>query len=343
VMEDVARLVGYDRLEVKPLLSSESVVLIDDLQAQTKAADLLLDRFVSRSYTEILNWSFVDSKSLELLGVDPSSAPEIANPIHSEKSRMRPMLLPHLIQSVKYNAERWEDNIRLVEFGPVFSAPKDGLSDYRGSPLCEEWRVACAFFWRTSDTKKLWHPKIDPFFIFKGQMADIFEGFQLLREPVSWIEAYEASNIFHPRRKVSFDFGIAGEAHPGVLKEFDLNGRLFIGEWSLRVGLADLRYARAEQLPPIDLDLSLLVDQKLSVGRLSESLEKCKPKELENFRVYDVFESEALLKESKRAVTFALRYRSSETSLSMEEVMKLQERLLTKIQAELSEYRIALR
>ena len=343
VMEDVARLVGYDHLEPKALESSESVALIDDLQAQTKAADLLLDRFVSRSYTEILNWSFVDTKSLELLGVDPNLAPEISNPIHSEKSRMRPMLLPHLIESVKYNAERWEENIRLVEFGPVFSMTKDNVSDYRASPLCEEWRVACAFFWRSNDAKKLWHPKLDPFFIFKGQMTDIFEGFQRLGEPVAWLNAYESSNIFHPRRKIGFDFGVAGEVHPGVLKEFDLNGRLFIGEWSLRMGLADLKYVRAEPLPPIDLDLSLLVGQKLSVGQLSDCLDKFRPKELESFRVYDVFESEALRNESSRAVTFALRYRSSDSSLSMDEVMKLQNRLLTKIQAELSEYRIALR
>jgi phenylalanyl-tRNA synthetase beta chain len=316
-MEDVARLLGYENLESRPLVVSESVPVHSDLQKELKRGRVWTKSFCEQGFTECLHASFADEKLEAFLGLPESSAVSLMNPLHAEKSILRRSLLPQLLERAKKNASHGEENIQLMEEGPIFLQKSVGTSSaYSESPVTEAWRFACIWMPRPIDEKRLWKNPVDAFFEFKGKLESVFGGLKSSARPLAWPEA-----IYFPNRMIRFPFGLAGELHPRVLKAFDLSGRVFAGEWSLEVKDRPKAYGIPPEQPAVDLDLSLLVASHQPLEAILQSFEKNKSEMMEWVRASDLYEAKEWAGE-KRAITFSFRYRSATRSLSMEEAQK---------------------
>jgi phenylalanyl-tRNA synthetase beta chain len=232
------------------------------------------------------------------------------------------------------NAAHNEEDIRLVEMGPVFS--ESGYSDYSQSPKVEEWRLAVLWMPRSIDTKRPWAGKEDVFFSFKGMCESALGSFA--GRPQKFLE-----KCFHPKRMWKSSGGIAGELHPSILKKLDISGRVFAGEWSLKIHERAWKFQAPAVLPTVDLDVCFEVQQSVALAEIEALIEKKKNSWLESFRAYDVFEDEKILGAGKRAITFALRYRDAQRTLSLEEVKQEHEKLVKVVIEGLGSHRASLR
>lgn len=340
VMEDVARLVGYEELETTPLVVAESVSLQSKLRDQLQATNALVDQFCQMGFSEIVLPSFSNPEIEKKFGFRAQSSVEIANPINAERSVMRQSLLPGLVERAIRNAETFEDQIAFVEVGPVFQL--EGPSIYDQSAFSESYRIGCVMLVRAQDEKKLWSRKVDAFFDFKGRLSAVLQNWESSEEGELYSDNTRVS-LYHPNRIINFKNGYAGEAHPVLKKSLDISQRLFFAEWDLSWQPKRRLYQVPSEFPPIDLDLSLEVDLKISAAQIQEGLLSKAPAILKHCEIYDVFESDDLAKKKKRALTFQLRYQAGNRTLSMEEAKKAQEKAVKNLTGSFSEEVISLR
>jgi phenylalanyl-tRNA synthetase beta subunit len=333
-MEDIGRLLGYENLEKKALISGESKVVWKNVAETYEKMDRLLDSFISVGFSEVVQMSFTSQEVEKKMGYPGGDFVVLENPLHSERSVLRRHLLPELVLRARLNFHYGEDEIRLVEIGPIFSEKVSNF--YEESPKGERWALACVWLPRPTDKKILWHREVDPFYEFKGMVQRLWSGFR--PSPVQNLE----SPPFYPRRSIKMGHGFAGELHPSVVKAMDLAGRCFVGEWVVEGSWAHRKYLQPTQYPAIDMDASFIAKSSLSVGELEAVFSKAQVPFLEWVRPYDIFEPKDKEKTS-RSFTFAMRYRDSSRTLTLEEAKKSHDQLVSLVIKSLSAYEVALR
>ncbi|AEG92872.1 phenylalanine--tRNA ligase subunit beta [Ramlibacter tataouinensis] len=116
LVEEVARIVGYERLPTTPPLAPITAKLPPESRRSRFALRRLL---AALGYQETINFSFVEAAwERDLAGnADPV---RLLNPIASQMSVMRSSLLGSLLQVLKFNLDRKADRVRIFEVGRVF-------------------------------------------------------------------------------------------------------------------------------------------------------------------------------------------------------------------------------
>ena len=116
LIEEVARMVGYNRLPTNPPLAP----ITAKVRPETERSPSTVRRTIAAlGYQETINYSFVEeSWEKDLAGND--SPIRLLNPIASQMSVMRSSLIGSLLQVIKFNADRKADRVRVFELGRVF-------------------------------------------------------------------------------------------------------------------------------------------------------------------------------------------------------------------------------
>ncbi|MFN9728627.1 phenylalanine--tRNA ligase subunit beta [Acidovorax sp.] len=116
LIEEVARMVGYNNLPTTPPLAPITPKL--PLEA-TRSAFAVRHALSGLGYQETINFSFVEeSWERDLAG---NTAPiRLLNPIASQMNVMRSSLLGSLLQVLKFNLDRKAQRVRVFELGRVF-------------------------------------------------------------------------------------------------------------------------------------------------------------------------------------------------------------------------------
>ncbi|HAJ02842.1 MAG TPA: phenylalanine--tRNA ligase subunit beta, partial [Brevundimonas sp.] len=118
LIEEVARIVGYDALPSTPLpdLGAPSAGLLSPLQARVRRARRAL---AALGYAEAVTWSFTSQDIARAFGGGDDRL-RVENPIAQGLDCMRPSILPNLIQAAARNADRGHPDVALFEIGPVY-------------------------------------------------------------------------------------------------------------------------------------------------------------------------------------------------------------------------------
>ncbi|MGA0163598.1 MAG: phenylalanine--tRNA ligase subunit beta [Bdellovibrionota bacterium] len=337
VMEDIARLIGYENLEKKTLKSEESVAVLADLRTIQGVGEALTENFVSMGFVECVHPSFSNPLKEKILVKDECEAVELINPIHAEKPILRRSILPQLIERAGWNADRGEEEIRLVEVGPVFHWGDQSV--YQNSPSSESWHLACVWYPRAQDAKRLWRSSADPFFEFKGWLQKALGEWS---QESSALGQFLKEEVLHPKRRLNFSAGFAGELHPLCLDEFGLRGRCFVAEFDLnKIRRKILKYQAAPSYPAIDLDVSFSAHRSIVAEKILDSFRAQSEKYLQWVRLYDIYEKDQA--SDSRAVTFMLRYQSQDSTLEMTQVREIHEKLVQGVLSQFPASQLALR
>ncbi|HQR81153.1 MAG TPA: phenylalanine--tRNA ligase subunit beta, partial [Actinomycetota bacterium] len=120
LVEEVARLVGYDKIPSRGPAMGTGVGLSehDRLQRQLRR------RPAELGLIEVLSYPFVGEAELDALGL-PAEDPRrvsvrLANPLRDEQPLMRTTLLPGLLATARRNVGRGTESLHLYEYGQVF-------------------------------------------------------------------------------------------------------------------------------------------------------------------------------------------------------------------------------
>jgi len=126
LIEEVARMVGYDRIPLSTKISHEVVGLDPQQKIRGDIASILS----AAGFDEAVTFTYVDTAEAALFGVpQPVCADTLTR---KTNNALRPTLLPSLLAACKANQDSGTPEVSLCELAAVFPpGPKGGLPDER--------------------------------------------------------------------------------------------------------------------------------------------------------------------------------------------------------------------
>jgi phenylalanyl-tRNA synthetase beta chain len=268
LIEEVARLVGYNNLPTTPPLAPVTARVKPESQRSRFA---VRHRIAALGYQETINFSFVEAEwERDLAGnADPV---KLLNPIASQMSVMRSSLIGSLLQVLKFNLDRKAPRVRVFELGRVFLRDASvATTDSTVKGVRQPMRVA-ALAWGDAQAAR-WDgkPQRADFFDAKGDVE------ALLAPAVPTFERTEHPAL-HPGRaaRVLLDgreIGVVGELHPRWRQQWDFAQAPVLFE-------LDLDAVTARTVPvaqpvakhqAVERDVALVVAESVAAGAVLDA------------------------------------------------------------------------
>lgn len=265
LIEEVARMVGYNNLPHTPPLAPITAKILTEAQRSPFAVRRTI---AALGYQETINFSFVEERwEHELAGnLNPI---KLLNPIASQMSVMRSSLLGSLLQVLKFNLDRKAQRVRVFELGRVFlrdSSVKNTDTTVEG--FHQPMRVAGMVYGSTDELQWDVKEKGVDFFDVKGDV----EAMLAPRKPTFSPAAHPA---MHPGRcaSVLLDgvvIGFVGELHPKWRQAYDLAQAPVMFELELDAVLQREVpvYKAVTKHQGVERDIAVLVDEKVTHAAL---------------------------------------------------------------------------
>jgi phenylalanyl-tRNA synthetase beta chain len=337
LIEEVARLYGYDNIPSTPIVGSTTP---GGLTKEQKIRRTIRHLATESGLHEVVTYSFTQpSRIAELPGMYGSRAlpVKLSMPMSEERSVLRTSLIPHLIDTAVYNRNRNIDDVAVFEIGKVFLTEQEQITELPE----EKWMLG--MLWTGSRTARHWGAKAEKvdFYDLKGVFEKIsgYLGVEGVRYTPAQPEGFHpgrtaAISIASADGKSAVEIGWIGQLHPALQKAHDLEDTFV-----LEVELAplvesarfDIRFAPLPKFPAIGRDLAVVVDTSAAVGDLLETVRQTAGSLLESIDVFDIYTGERL-GEGKKSVAFSLVYRHPERTLTDEEVSELHAKVVSALE-----------
>lgn len=346
VVEDILRIYGYNNVEIPAQLKSSLSVPGAADQSQ-KLETLIGEQLVGCGFNEILNNSLTKVSYYDSLNKYTEEAcVKIMNPLSNDLGMMRQTLLFGGLESISYNVNRRNANLRFFEFGNCYhfnSAKADSEQPIKA--YTEEYHLGLWVTgkrvegsWAHADEKSSFyelHAYVQNIFARLGVPAG------LLVTEKSDNNIYSSALVIKNRGgKFIAELGLVSEA---MKKRFDLTSDVYFADihWTnlmkcLRKG--DVQFEEISKFPAVSRDLALLLDKEVEFAQVEQVAKQTEKKLLKKVELFDVYEGKNLPAGKKSyAVNFILQdEQSTLNDKQIDAIMKkLIANLTTKLGAEL--------
>jgi phenylalanyl-tRNA synthetase beta chain len=339
LIEEVMRLVGYDRVPVR---------LPSSGRAPSPSPEALADRaracLAAQGLHEVITWAFVPRGWLAALGRGDSDAAlstgvQVKNPISADYEVMRTSLLPGLVDAAKRNLARGTTDFGLFEVAPVVRRAADAKE-----PPAEPSFAAAIMIGRRSGWLK------------PGEALDFFDAKRVFVELAAGLGVAgfrfvggAAGSLFHPGTSAEVQvlgagdaaaagrrLGAVGEIHPGVAKALGLEARALYLELELDAAAGERRAVRSVALPRFPSttrDISFWIDAAVSADQQRNALASAQEPLLVNLTVLEDFRDPKYTPVGKKGMLWTLTYRADDRTLTDAEVDAAHARVIARLKA----------
>jgi phenylalanyl-tRNA synthetase beta chain len=314
VIEDILRIYGYNNIlpgdEMKSSLSYSSKP--DSHKLQTVIAEQL----TASAFNEIMNNSLTKSSYYENLQTYPiEKGVKIINPLSADLSVMRQTLLFGGLESIARNANRRNADLKLYEFGNIYSFHEELKNQADGlAPYVEELKLG---LWLTGNkTAQSWVQKEEKSTVYelKAYVENVLRrlGFNLRELKLAEYSdelLSEALVISSRSKKQLVTFGTVSKKQ---LKVFDIENEVFYADFSWNNILQEVKkhkvtYTEMPKYPEVKRDLSLLIDQNIQFAEIEKIAYETERNLLKDVSLFDVYQGKNLEAGKKSyAVSFIL-------------------------------------
>ncbi|MCW5672447.1 MAG: phenylalanine--tRNA ligase subunit beta [Hydrogenophaga sp.] len=286
LIEEVARIVGYEKLPDTPPLAP----ITAKIRTEARRGPFAVRRSLAQlGYQETINFSFVEERwERELAGnADPI---RLLNPIASQMSVMRSSLLGSLLAVLKFNLDRRTDRVRLFEVGRVFF--KDATiveSDTTVAGFRQPMRVAGLAYGGTDMLQWGSAERAVDFFDVKGDVQALLAP----RRPAFKVAEHPA---MHPGRCASVwlddrCIGHVGELHPRWRQGYEVAQAPVLFELDLDAVLDRPvpAYQPVSRYQAVERDLAIVVKESVTHAAVLEAIRSPASPWLRDVVLFDVY------------------------------------------------------
>ncbi len=311
VVEEILRIDGLDSIDIPTAITITPSVEEDDKSERLKEkASALL---TGAGFTEMLTNSITNSAYFteeELQG-----SVKLLNNLSSELNMLRPSMLHTALEVIAFNHNRKNHNLRLFEFGKTYST--GGVGQYT------EVNHLCLY--ATGQlTENNWKGK--------GTAADIFH---LKGVAQSLFAALNTKGVtFTGQENKNFDTALSAFIGKEKLGEIGLVKKMLAARFDIKqpVVFADLdwdalmqkaggrvQFKEISKFPPVERDLAMVVPKSMAYAEIPDQIKKLRIQQLQDVRLFDIFESEKLGKD-KKSLAVNVTFLDEEKTLTDKEI-----------------------
>ncbi|MDF2435767.1 MAG: phenylalanyl-tRNA synthetase, beta subunit [Bacteroidota bacterium] len=325
VIEEVLRIYGYNNIEI-PLELNSSISFAekpDKEKIQNTVADLLSNN----GFSEMMCLSLTkEDYSSRLKSIDPDKNVKMLNPLSSDLNVLRQTLLFSGLETIAYNQNRKNADLKLYEFGKTYMAIKGENTKY-----IETKHLSVFVTGRKQEES--WNAKNDSvtFYTLKGIVKAIFDRLGIeVKMNDSSSDIYSQAMSYTWNKKSIVEFGAVSKS---VLKGMDIKQEVFYADinWDLVVEAvkkkANLMYAEVPKFPEVRRDLALLIDKTIKFDQLEQLAYQSEKGILKSVNLFDVYEGDKL-PSGKKSYALSFTLRDDNATLTDKQIEKVMEKLM---------------
>jgi len=336
LVEEVARVIGYERLPATPPLAPITAKLPPESRRSRFAMRRLL---ASLGYQETINFSFVEEGwERDLAGnEDPI---RLVNPIASQMSVMRSSLIGSLLQALRFNLDRKAQRVRLFELGRVFMRdPSVVTTDTTVRGIHQPMRIAGLAYGDPDGLQ--WGRRQAPvdFYDAKGDVEAL-----LVPRTAQFRPATHPA--MHPGRCAAVlldgrEIGYVGELHPKWRQERDLAQAPVLFELDLDAVTQHPvpAFQPVPRFQPAERDIAIIVADHVTHDAVLEAVRSAATggllREAMLFDVYKPKQASAGLAPNEKSLALRLTLASSEATLTDQQIEAAVQAVLDRVAGQL--------
>jgi phenylalanyl-tRNA synthetase beta chain len=336
LVEEVVRIAGLDRVPSTPLPRPAGVAraVLTERQKRARRARRTL---AARGLVEAITWSFIPAGEAKSFGGGAAGL-ELANPISTEMSSMRPGLLPGLLTALKRNRNRGFADAALFELGQAYRGerPEDQYLSAAGVRAGTAKVGGGGRHWDgAANDVDLFDAKADAVAVLAALGFDPAKA-QVTRDAPAW---------YHPGRSGTLRLGPKtvlahfGEVHPATLKDLDVAAPVAAFEVFLDALPAQKAKSRAKSrleaadLLPVRRDFAFVLDRDVAAGDVVRAAAGADKALISDVQVFDVFESGALAEEGKKSLAVEVTLQPTSETLTDKDIEAVAQKVAAAVKA----------
>jgi len=316
LVEEVARVIGYDKIPVRDEIS----IRLTPPDPDAASMDAIRSVLVGAGYFESITVTFVSDQLVnDFVPAEAASLLHADATVRKGDAHLRPSILPGLLEAIRRNESVGEFGAKLFEIGSTFWAKAAGGVDERrrlslvGSADYREVRGAVEALLHTLNADRL--VQIAP-----DQRAGFATG---ACGRVEW-----AGQVV----------GYLGRIDRSIAEKLSLRELPAAAELELEALLQGTQHVpqlhALSRFPGVRRDLSLVVSESTRYEQLETLLRSLKPDHLEDVEYVTTYRGKPL-ESGQKSVTVTLVFRSSQGTLTSEQVEASVQRIVQAAQGQL--------
>ena len=322
--EEVARFYGYDNIPTTlPKGEATTGKLPFYLRVEETARDIAEFCGFSQGYS----YSFESPKVFDKLLIPQDDqlrqAISISNPLGEDFSIMRTISLNGMLNSLAFNYNHRNKNVKLYELGNVYlpkSLPLTELPD-------ERMQFTLGMYGEGD------------FFTMKGVVEEFFEKVGL-RKPAKY-DPNAGKPYLHPGRQANIIYegtvvGYIGEVHPAVADNYGIGERTYVAVLDMKniVSFAtyDRKFEGIARFPAVTRDLSMVVPKQILAGQIEEMIAQRGGKHLESYHLFDLYEG-AQIEKGYKSMAYSITFRAKDKTLEESDIASAMKKILNGLES----------
>jgi phenylalanyl-tRNA synthetase beta chain len=313
VIEEILRIYGYNNVEVS--MHVNSTLSYPEKPNKEKLTNLVSDLLSGNGFYEIMCNSLCPAAWYEKNGdFDKKQLVLLANPLSSDLNAMRQTLLFGGLNSIVWNINRQQLDLKLYEFGHTYFYHKSDLPH----PIADNYQenTSLDLFITGNTSRQSWNCKTNPtdFFNIKSSVEMILSRLGMATERLTTVESdkkyFNESVCYLFNNKLIAE---AGRVSKNYLAIFDIGQDVYWGhiEWDILLKLIkthSISFHELPKYPSVRRDLALLLDRSVKFSQIRDIAFRTEKNVLHEINLFDVYESDSLgINKKSYAVSFILR------------------------------------
>ena len=328
VIEEILRVYGYNNISFSNKLNA--TVTNSPRNEDYKVQNIIANQLNSLGFHEMMANSLTTPDYVSLSEqLKEEHNVTILNPLSNDLSAMRQSMLFSGLETISYNINRRNSDLKLFEYGKSYRKLPSGHSEKKhltlfttGNRIAESWTNA---------------QKPSDFFLFKGYVSAILE-----RLGISKTQNVPFSNdIF--AEGIAFALGNdtlveMGTVKKSIVKHFDIKQEVFYAEfhWDLVLKLLSnkVKFTAIAKYPEVRRDFALLVDANVAFESIYKVAVQTEKSLLKDINLFDVYEGKNL-PEGKKSYAVSFTIQDTTKTLTDVQIDKIMGKLQSNFESEL--------
>lgn len=342
VVEDILRVYGYNNVEftdeIHGCLSNK-----DDADLRNDLRELISNQLTSEGYNEIMNNSLTAASYYEGLESYPvEHCVRVINALSSDLNVMRQTLLFGGLESLARNINRKNANLRMYEFGDVYSY--DATADNSQVALAPYSEHTALGMWLTGNNHDdSWADKVRPLSVYdlKAAVAGVMRRLGIARHEL--VVETMSNDLLDPalvyKNRGGKLLGVLGVVDEAVASKFDVEQPVYFAQfnWNLLCKLSSKKEVKYTDLPktlPLRRDLALLVDKSVTYAQIEHVVEQSERKLLKSMTLFDVYEGKNL-EPGKKSYAISMVLQDDQKTLNDHQIEAVMKKIVANLEKQL--------
>src|ERR1041384_3834186 len=328
LIEEVARVYGYDRIPVR----TRSILEYHEAPPERDFEGFL------RGWLEGCGFNEIVTNSMTEVGIATLTSEHyvsLTNPISKEMAALRTSLVPSLLAVMGHNMAHGTHNLRLFEVGKAYFRNGSTGASTVVPGFEEESRLIIGMAGLASPRSWYGPPRKCDIGDLKGEVEALLE--KILLDKFKFIPYPTTKALTDIRIGVEIngrEAGYLGRVGGEQLKKFEIEDEVFIAELSLEAlrdqSAGTRKYRPLPKYPSVLRDIAITVDQHVEIGRIEEEIKGAGSPLLKMINLFDVYKGEQV-KSAKKSCAFALEFMSEDHTLTQQEVDGVMKKIIDRL------------